>query len=82
MIGTCPICVMRRDLDDLREKRVAERVALGLCWIDGGMLNAKPTPTTISIDAPISDEHKMELMAVLRKIEFTHAQSQKEGVRD
>ena len=78
MIGTCPMCVMRRDVDDLKEKRLAERVALGLCWVDGGMLNAKPTPTVISIDAPISDEHKSELMAVLRKIEFAHAQTQKE----
>jgi hypothetical protein len=69
---------MRRDVDDLKEKRLAERVALGLCWVDGGMLNAKPTPTVISIDAPISDEHKSELMAVLRKIEFAHAQTQKE----
>lgn len=78
MIGPCPMCVMRRDIDDLKEKRLAERVALGLCWIDGGMLNAKPTPTVISIDAPISDKHKSELMAVLKEIEFVHAQSQKE----
>lgn len=76
---TCPMCVMRAEIDDLKAKHLAERVRLKMCWINGGMLNLKPTPTVISIDAPVSDEHRVELMAVLKKIEFV---AQKEGQAD
>lgn len=71
MIGTCPMCVMRRDVDGLKEKRVAERVALGMCWLDGGIVNDDGKPTVIRIDCSISKTHKAEMMALLKKIENT-----------
>lgn len=69
----CPVCVMRADIDALKAKKEAERIQLGLCWIDGGMLNLKPAPTVIRIDAPVSDEHRVELLALLKKIEEAHS---------
>ena len=68
----CPMCEMRADLDDLRTKQEADRVALGKCWIEGGMLNHRPDPTTIRIDCPIREDHWKELNALLIKIEMPH----------
>ena len=69
----CPLCVMRQEVNDLEARHEADRIKLGLCWIDGGMLNLKPAPTTIRIDCPVSGEHRAELMALLKKIEFVNA---------
>ena len=78
----CPMCVMRTEIDDLKAERLAERVELGLCWVEGGLLNLKPTPTVISIDVPVSDEHRAELMALLKKIEYAHKQNATAKDRD
>lgn len=69
MIDTCPQCALTYQNDLLQKKREAERIALGGCWVDGGIVNNNDKPTVIRIDCPISKEHKAEIMDLLKKIE-------------
>lgn len=71
----CPICQMRTELDDLRAKHEADRIALRKCWIEGGLLNDKSTPTTIRIDGQIPEDERRELLALLRRIEIRNEET-------
>lgn len=77
MIDNCPQCALQHSLDLTREQKEAERVALGMCWLDGGIVNDDGKPTIIRIDCPISNTHRAEMMALLKKIENT--KEQKDG---
>lgn len=74
----CPICIMRTEIDDLRAHHEAARVELKMCWVEGGLLNLKPTPTTIRIDVPISPDHRLDLLHLLKKIEYSAAKEASE----
>lgn len=69
MIDNCAQCALQHENELLREKKNAERIALGMCWLDGGVVNNDGKPSVIRIDRPISKEHRTELMALLKKIE-------------
>jgi hypothetical protein len=75
-MNECTLCAVREQLDELCKTRTAERIAAGLCWIDGGLVNNTDDPTTIRIDAPISQDHRSKLMSLLLEIEQANIEGQ------
>lgn len=69
MSDNCEVCLARDQLDRLQARNARNRKQLGICWVNGGMINGTEETTVITIDCRISPEIQNKLLALLQAIE-------------
>lgn len=69
MSNNCEMCLMRDQLGHLKSKQERNRRELGICWVNGGMINGTDETTIVTIDCSISPENQHKLLVLLQAIE-------------